>query len=806
LRKSSFLSILLPPIAFASVLLTGCGGTFSLPDTQVTADMTDGPAMEGSVYGGHAPITGSHVYVLQPGTSGYGSAATSLLGTGTTNSPGGYTIHTNSSDPNVPSGAKYVTTDSNGNFNLTGGYKCTPGQPVFLYSYGGITGNGTFSGTSTQTFSISQIVVSNVSGSGGNQTATYTVTINSTQPIATANLSGLANHFTIINTTQTVTSSTDTTFSFTASTRYSNGNIGSGTYTTSSFGTSGKVLATITYTNPIVEMSTLGNCPTNGNFFSGNTALSYVFMNEVSTVVTAYTFQPFTVASNNSAWDIGTSGTTQALTAIANAANMAGQLYNIQGNGPDTNQFHGEGHIANATTTAGNGTVPQATIDSLANIIAACVDSGPLTNGDISSSCSSIFTIATDGGQTLASGDTAPIDTATAAMNIARYPQGNHSSGSSSVDATYASDLLSILTGVVPYTPDLGTTAPKDWSLAITYNNIATPGSIAIDASGNAFVPTNATSGYVTKLSPQGAVLATSATGGGGFDSIAIDSGGNVFVAAKTSNAMYAYTNSLGAVTGSPFSAPSGVDPTSVVVDSNTNGNYVYLTGPGNSNYPGILRFSNNASSTAAPTVSFLSTISNSCLGQTNYITVDSIDEIWAASDSYNLFCIFPATGGNAAYAQGYNTPTNVAIDSYRNGWFGAGGQTDLWAVNPLSGHIYDYGLSNSTPQGGLNKPSWVAIDGADNIWITNSGNSFALSEFTNTANPGLVTGSSTFGPITSSTAYESGVLDAPSFIAIDPSGDVWIPNKNGNTVTEIIGIAAPTSTPLSNLTPGTEP
>ena len=49
-------------------------------------------------------------------------------------------------------------------------------------------------------------------------------------------------------------------------------------------------------------------------------------------------------------------------------------------------------------------------------------------------------------------------------------------------------------------------------------------------------------------------------------------------------------------------------------------------------------------------------------------------------------------------------------------------------------------------------------------------------------------------------------MLDAPSFIAIDPSGDVWIPNKSANTVTEIIGIAAPTSTPLSNLTPGTEP
>jgi hypothetical protein len=763
----------------------------------------DGPPLQGSVYGGHAPITGSHLYVLQPGTSGYGSAASSLLGTGSTTTPDGYTLSSNTSDPNVPTGAQYVTTDGNGAFNITGAYKCTPTQPVYLYAYGGLTGNGTFPGSGTSIFSISSIVIGKTSGSGASQAAPYTITINSTQPLTSGQkvtVSGLTGNFTFLNnTSQTVLTSpapANTTFTFTATTRYNtSSNLSAGTYTTSNFGTAGEIMATVAYTNPIVELATLGICPTAGNFSTGNTALSYIYMNEVSTVATAYTFQPFTLASNNNAWDIGTKNTKQALAAIANAANTAAQLYNIQGTGPDSTTNNGEGHIANIATTAGNGTVPQATIDSLANIVAACVDSSPTNGGALSAQCTGLFSIATDNGETPASGDTAPIDTATAALNIARYPQGNYGAGTGNVDSTYTADLNALPTGIDPYTPNLGTNAPKDWSIAITYNGLTSPGGIAIDADGNAFVPTNSSSsGYVTELSPQGAVLNTSATGGKGFDSIAIDSGGNVFVAANTSNALYAYTSSLGAVTGSPFAATAGVGPTSVVVDSSANGNSVYLTGSNNSNQI-IQRFSNTA--TATPAVASASTISNGCLAHVNYITLDASDDFWAGIGSSNSVCRI-TNGGTQVFSDGgYSGPTNVAIDSHGNGWFGAGQQTNLYRISS-TGSATAFGVINNNAQGGLSSPSWVAIDGANNVWVTNNGNSYALAEFSNNG---------TTGPaITSTTGYESGVLDAPSFIAIDPSGDVWIPNKSANTVTEIIGIAAPTSTPLSNLTPGTEP
>ena len=487
----------------------------NLPDTPVSSAQVDGPAVQGNVYGGHSPIVGSHVYVLKPGTSGYGSPATSLLGTGSTTSPGGYTLSSNTSDPNVPVGAQYVTTDGNGAFNLTGGYACTSGQPVYLYSYGGTSGNGTFTGSGTSNFSISQIVVGTLTGSGGDQFANYTVTINSTQPLTagqTVTVSGLTGNYAILNTTQTVLSNpapANTTFTFNAKTHVTgNTYLTAGTYNTSNFGTAGKVAATVAYNNPTVELVTLGICPSSGNFSTaGNGAISYIFMNEVSTVATAYTFQPFTLAANNNAWDIGTKNTPQALKAIANAANNAANLYNIQGTGPDSSNSNGEGHIANSQTIAQNGTVPQSTIDSLANILAACIDSSPGSGGQLSTQCSALFSVATANGETVASGDTASTDTATAALNIARYPQGNYAGGSANVDATYTSDLNSIPTPTVPYAPTLGS-APKDWSIAITYNNITAPGSIAIDSNGNAYVPTNSSSaGYVTELSPQGAVL-----------------------------------------------------------------------------------------------------------------------------------------------------------------------------------------------------------------------------------------------------------------------------------------------------------
>ena len=416
--------------AFAFVLgtltLVGCGGAVSFsnpgstdtppPAGSPTAQVVAGPSIKGISYGGHAPIQAQHVYLLQPGTTGYGSAATSLLGNnGVTVDGNGNALNTDATDPNVPVGSKYVVTDPSGSFNLTGAYQCAVGQPVYIYAWGGNIGGGSLNN------------------------------------------------------------------------------------------------------NNIVQLAILGNCPSNGSF-SGSSALSFVYMNEVSTVAAAYTFQPFTLPANNDAWHIGTSGTTQGLLGIANAANTAAQLYDIQGATTISNAQDGEGHLANTQTqldgvpNRGNGIVPQATIDTLANILAACVDSAPTAVGTITATCNTLFNIARDNGETTG---IQPLDTATAMINIARFPAGNHSAGAANVDATFVHDIFAIANGTVPYVPQLSG-VPNDWTIAINYPNTAITGyptavnntlgqaeSIAVDDIGQIWV-TAQTGFFINRFSNLG--------------------------------------------------------------------------------------------------------------------------------------------------------------------------------------------------------------------------------------------------------------------------------------------------------------
>jgi hypothetical protein len=51
---------------------------------------------------------------------------------------------------------------------------------------------------------------------------------------------------------------------------------------------------------------------------------------------------------------------------------------------------------------------------------------------------------------------------------------------------------------------------------------------------------------------------------------------------------------------------------------------------------------------------------------------------------------------------------------------------------------------------------------------------------------------------MTSTNGYGYGtVINGPTGIAIDGSGDVWLANNTGNSVVEIVGAGAPTITPI---------
>ena len=185
-----------------------------------------------------------------------------------------------------------------------------------------------------------------------------------------------------------------------------------------------------------------------------------------------------------------------------------------------TNAFANAGNLVSpatgaalAVTPAGNGTVPQAEIDTLANALAACVGSA----GSASAACGSLLGGALSGGTS----GTAPADTATAAINIAHHP------------GTNVGGLYALAAGTQAFGQGLSAQPASSPSGSTMRAWRVLPRSVAIDGSGNVWIA-NAGGNNVLKLSSLGVVL----SGAGGYTStgfsvpfgIALDDAGNAWV------------------------------------------------------------------------------------------------------------------------------------------------------------------------------------------------------------------------------------------------------------------------------------
>jgi hypothetical protein len=167
---------------------------------------------------------------------------------------------------------------------------------------------------------------------------------------------------------------------------------------------------------------------------------------------------------------------------------------------------------------------------------------------------------------------------------------------------------------------------------------------------------------------------------------------------------------------------------------------------------------------------------------QTLTIVVDNT--LWIGN-SNNTSVSFSAAGIQGATEK--SGGTGMAIDSSGN----------VWSLNSNSVAEFDNlaKIANTYTDGGLSSPTSLAIDGAEQVWITNASNS--ISVFASSGSP------------ISTAAYSGGQLNAPSGVAIDISGNVWIANSGGSSVTKVLGAAVPTvplATGVVNGTPATEP
>lgn len=483
-------------------------------------------------------------------------------------------------------------------------------------------------------------------------------------------------------------------------------------------------------------LAVLGNCPSSGNFA---TATPFVFLNEVSTVAAAYSMAGFA----SDATHVSSSGTALAKVGIANAFLNSTNLASLA-----TGR-------ALTVTPGGNGVVPQTTINTLANILSACINStGPGSTG-----CSTLLSNTTNGG-------TAPTDTASSAINIAHHPGTNIAS------------LYALPPASPPFVPAL-TAQPNDFTIGLVFSdaNLNGPNYIAIDAVGNAWV-TNLGTSTLTKYSNMGVPVVGSPFTGNGLASPgnhAIDDAGNVWVPNTAgTTGVSKFTSSGAAATGSPF--PTGASPTAVAIDPAGNAWIVNATATGT-----VTKLSNSGvAATGSPFQAG---------GTPSGIAIDTLGNAWIANFNNGTTVTKLTNAGAAATGSPFSGVSNeefIVIDNANNAWVSRN-TAGSGSISKLSNTGTAFAGSPYTG-GGISNPYNNGMDGDGNFWFANATN---LGEF-----------SPTGVALSPSTAYTSGLFTNSSGLGIDGSGNLWISDANASVakaaVVEVIGIAAPVVTPLA--------
>jgi len=473
----------------------------------------------------------------------------------------------------------------------------------------------------------------------------------------------------------------------------------------------------------------------------------FITVNEISTIASAYAFAGFASDPTH----VSSSGSALDAISTKNAENTIQNLENANTG------------LANATTPGGNGTVPQAEIDTLANILAACINS----TGPGSTQCSTLFSNAANGGAQ-------PADTATAAVNIAHNPGAN------------ISNLIGLQTPSSPFQPTLSATpAPNDFTIAVSYTGggMASPGAPAVDSSGDVWVA-NVTS--VSEFGPMGQAISSSAGFSGGLSdakAIAIDRSGNVWVTNGSANNIVELNSSGIANSNSPFSGGGLNTPVDIAIDGAGNAWEVNPTGTSVSEF-----------NSAGSPISSLAYTGNA-LNQPQGIAIDNSGNAWISNAGGAAISEFASGGSTLAGTVGYSSTGAgnayaVAIDASGNVWAANKLNNDLVEFKPGTGYLSP---TNGYGGGGLYSPFGMAIDGTGRIWIVNTDTNGS-----STATQGSISEFSSSGTaVSGSNGFLSSGMNEPNGIAIDGSGNLWVPSIGNNSLTEFVGLASPTVTPI---------
>ena len=498
-----------------------------------------------------------------------------------------------------------------------------------------------------------------------------------------------------------------------------------------------------------VLMAALGDC-------ANLSASTFIYVNEVTTVASVYALQQF---MSPRTYNVGTSSTN--LTGLQNAFLTVPNLVDLTtGN-------------ALATTPAGNGTVPQTELNSLANILAACINSAsPFT------SCASLYTAATP------AGGAAPTDTFGAILDIALNPGNN------------VGTLYLLPPPDVAFAPAL-TPQPNDWTISIIYRNDSIsvfPDDLAIDSRGNVWVA-NAGSYFVSEFNPAGVSLQGTSGLAVPVESYALGftPTGNLWVSGFQT--VEPYTLYLMTTSGTIL-MEGGLGPYLEKFAVDASGD-VYAPG---------------AELTTAGTISYyIKSNVYAADSAGSGIAIDQSGDIWLpefVSTSNGLVTSVPeitplgtlAAGEPAAFgwADGIDPSTisqnflGVAIDAQGAAWVSTESSSGPGNLAKVSATGVALSVNATPTYGG----SSLAVDGANTIWTGNSTGS--ISHFS-TAGVAISSPGGYFNAQVSTIVYGAGPGHASRGLGIDASGNVWLTNIDFNKeLIEWVGVAAPVTTPVA--------
>jgi len=508
-----------------------------------------------------------------------------------------------------------------------------------------------------------------------------------------------------------------------------------------------------------------------------------VNINEVTTVATVYALAKFMAygLTSNSAPGVQVGYLAPSTVGITNAFATVNNLVNISTG------------AAYQFTPAGNGLVPQAEINTLANLLALCVNSSGGTS--TGTACGNLFAAVPS--------PSYPANTLQTALNLALQP-GNNPSGQ-----------WNLVTTSGPFQPTL-TAQPNDWALPVLYRG-AGPAveDLAIDASGNIWTANfgqNGSGGSVSELTNLGEPFGGSPypVGNSGIDGIAIDLGGNAWVTNGNTAQIYELTPGGGSTYG-PFSFQESSSPRGIAVDPSNN---VWLV---NSSSNTVTELSNSGPTSSA--ISPSGGYTGSGLSSPYDVAIDESGNAWVTNYTTGFLEEITPAGSLSSYNPAQAGTQGIAVDQSGNLWVDNTGTTVQSISN--SGTIG----AHTPVQTGLHpNGSYLAIDGADNLWVANqTGNSlsgFNVSGGVSTLSPS--TGYTGPAFTIASPSYSGVSLNTPYVARVDQSGNVWVGDFNSiptgtqtiSYLTEFVGLAVPTVEPLAlaaqqgiiGLRPGSSP